>query len=86
MTMTLTKADIQQGREERRRARRIRSQKTELLGLPACDICAGATSGSTDPEVVCVCAAERARLNARIIGLRAAHGTHVAGASDVIAP
>lgn len=58
---------------ERQRQREIetrhRRQRVEILGLPHCRLCGGATASVPDdePELACVCDARRSALVARCL-------------------
>jgi hypothetical protein len=66
MASTLTRDDVTERDHERRQADKLRRRRTELLHLPWCRICGGATSGTDETEIMCVCLERQAEFAARL--------------------
>lgn len=92
MTMTATDEritswdQVHEREQERAEARRVRRTRTTLLKLPACSVCEGASEGTDDPEVRCICAERTSQLNARLARIVAERRGETLNLGDVIAP
>lgn len=70
---TMTRDDVEQRQRARRSEDLHRKIRTEILGLPYCLVCGGATAGTDDLEVTCVCNRRLLALQLRISELAERH-------------
>lgn len=69
----LTREDVVRVDRERRSADTHRRLRVEILGLPWCRTCGGATDHTDDPELVCVCERRKAELQDRLARIAGDH-------------
>lgn len=93
MVMTKGSATRESALREVDRERQIenitRRTRVEILGLPYCRVCGGATGDTADVELVCVCMIRQVELQRRVAKIRdrlRGDREPVPNFSDVVAP